>query len=1779
MHSLKQSGYCAVMASSDLSSSEEYKRLCAELAELYIKRRSIKGRITKFSNYLKTLCDLECLSTKTYSEVCTKLEKFKDMFSVFDELQSRIEVLNESNLDTELNDRDEIENTFHKCISNAKIILGTVETPNSNPEQPSPNSSSHCFQGCASQDQGFRLPVIKIPNFDGTYYKWLEFRDTFESLIHVNNKIKAIHKFHYLCSYLEGEAARVVSNLEISDKNYSEAWGLLCERYNNTRTLVNNHLNSLFKVDSIVRESDKSLRFLVDHVTKNLRALQNLGQPTEHWDTLIVHIISSKLDPSTSLKWEEHRNNLPNSEMPTLIEFHKFLRSRADVLESVQRARQDRSNPTPNNNTSNKFYRFNKPSVIAASPVHSTNRGIMNCFCCEGDHRIYDCPSFASKSAEERIMRATDLKLCLNCLRSGHTTQSCRLSSCRICNKRHNTLLHKPEQLMITAGSSTDTENTTDIPITSNTSENPSSISMSVSSTSQVVLSTALVDIVNPANKQVETVKVLLDCGSMSSFITNNLRQRLQLDTLALNATTIVGIGNSSLRVTPERCTVTIQSRCSPFSAILSCLVLPEITDTIPKYPIDIKHINIPSDIILADPNFHIPGEIEMLIGADLFWDILGPQRRYLGDKLPRLQNSKLGWLIAGPIRTNDKVTNSNASIQCNFSALESLHDKLSRFWELEELPNKPEPSQTMIEAEHPCEKHFISHTTRLESGRFSVRLPLMDTPDCLGDSYYIARKRFLNLEKRFERQPNLKKMYSDFMREYEDLGHMSKSNIPRPPLSYFVPHHAVMREKSESTKLRVVYDASCRTSSGLSINDIQMVGPNIQDSLFNILLRFRQHMYVLSGDIEKMYRQTAISEPDRDLQLILWRDDPNSPLNTYRLNTVTYGFASASYLSTRCIWQLGEECHDDNIKTVMQRDMYIDDLLTGSQTEDELMYIQDSVSRALESGCFNLRKFRSNSRTVLEKTAISSQNILSLSQSCDTLGLNWNPSADTLQFPISIQIKDPKVITKRNILSQTFQIFDPLGLLSPCTIKPKLIMQKLWADKVGWDTQVPADIERGWKRFTDNLVHITSISIPRNVIRDLPVSVELHTFGDASQSAYGACVYIKSIDQAGNVSVNLYCAKARVAPSKQALTIPRLELSGALLAAQLSNAVSKALRRQISSKFFWTDSSVVLGWLAAEPSRLKLWVANRVGCIHELSDSSTWRYVPTAQNPADLASRGVDPHQIKDSSLWWLGPPFLYKSQEYWPTLNSHHIDELPEVKVHTTIIAEPVKSCINIMKYSNLNFLQRMTAYMCRFIHNCKNTKDRRVGPLSVDELDMAFSRLAKISQQESFPLELNECLNQGKLKPKSIVASLNPFLDSQGLLRVGGRLSNTKYDYDKKHPILLHSKHHFTKILFIQEHNRLLHAGPQMLLSSIRERVWPLGGRDLARRTARSCIKCQRISARTLENIMGNLPSQRLTPDFPFSTVAADFGGPFMITDRKGRGCKITKAYLCLFICFRSKCVHLEAVSELSRDAFTLTLRRFISRRGKPKEIFCDNGRNFVATAKEISNFLQANSDFIIADAGNQNIKFKFSPAYAPNFNGLVEAGIKSAKFHLKRILGTSHLTFEELSSLFAQIEAILNSRPLCPLSSSPNDFTPLTPGHFLIGRPLTSLPSPSLEDYKVSRLDRYQRIEQARQHFWRRWQSEYITELQSRLKWRVRCRDLQPNDVVLLKEDNTAPLHWRLGRVERLFPGADGVPRVADVVTARGVVRRAISKMVLLKPNAFNGAEDVNATAPA
>ncbi|XP_025835281.1 uncharacterized protein LOC108742837 isoform X2 [Agrilus planipennis] len=503
---------------------------------------------------------------------------------------------------------------------------------------------------------------------------------------------------------------------------------------------------------------------------------------------------------------------------------------------------------------------------------------------------------------------------------------------------------------------------------------------------------------------------------------------------------------------------------------------------------------------------------------------------------------------------------------------------------------------------------------------------------------------------------------------------------------------------------------------------------------------------------------------------------------------------------------------------------------------------------------------------------------------------------------------------------------------------------------------------------------------------------------------------------------------------------------------------------------------------------------------------------------------------------------------------------------------------------RFSSYSKLIRTTAYLIRFIKNCREAiKVRNIStnvtqnknrarkelnkPLSSIELECATNYLVKLSQQQTFSKEILELEKFKKLSKTSNLLQLNPFLDESRLLRVGGRLKNASIPYDQRHQMILSAKHRFAHLLIESEHKRLLHAGCQTVLVSLRKRFWLLAAKNQIKKILRQCITCFRFNPKQSVYLMGDLPLSRITQMRAFYVCGVDYAGPFLIKE-KLRSRVAIKAYICIFVCFSTKAVHIELVSDLTTNAFLNCLKRFISRRGICKTIYSDNGKNFVGARNELvelGHFLKSTTfqNNVREYASNINIDWHFIPPHAPHFGGLWESAVKSAKYHLKRVIGETRLTFEELYTLLTQVEACLNSRPLFPMSNDPNDLSTLTPGHFLIGDLLTALPQADLCDETTHKLNRYQHLQQMLQHFWKRWHLEYLPILQPRKKWTKSTElNLNPGDMVLVREDNTPPMQWPLGRIVNTHVGSDNVTRVVSVRVAKGTIKRPVSKIYKL-----------------
>ncbi|XP_058836359.1 uncharacterized protein LOC131692951 [Topomyia yanbarensis] len=931
------------------------------------------------------------------------------------------------------------------------------------------------------------------------------------------------------------------------------------------------------------------------------------------------------------------------------------------------------------------------------------------------------------------------------------------------------------------------------------------------------------------------------------------------------------------------------------------------------------------------------------------------------------------------------------------------------------------------------------------------------------------------------------------------------------------------------------------------------------------------------------MYRMIKVQPSDQHFQRILWRNFADEPIRTYELTTVTYGTASAPYLATKCLQTLAIEgaASYPNAAKSLKENFYVDDMLTGVDTiEDGKLLVQEMVELT-ESGGFTLRKWVSNEPQLLEdlpENLLDDRTTLELDSSSSpvkTLGLLWEHRSDRFMFR-SPAWNDHFPITKRIVLADAARLFDPLGLIGPVIVQAKIFLQQLWKQKCDWDEPLATESQNFWLEYRRNLLALESLHVPRwTGFSTTSVSTEIHGFCDASEVAYGACLYLRSTSADGSVTVRLITAKSRVAPledpdrKKKRQSIPRLELSSALLLSHLYEKLVCSIQTPMPA-YFWTDSMIVKCWLSSLPSRWQSFVANRVSEIQHITRSGVWNHVAGVENPADIISRGMAPAQLQYQKRWFEGPQWVSHDRSTWPITTEVLLEpdqSLLEEKSSVTLStrAKPPNELFSLC--SSFPDLVHMTGWIRRFVYNTKagSVSHRRRGQLSFVEYEEAVTTLVRLAQQESFPEEIGHLAKGRQVQSSSILIRYDPQL-VDGIIRLGGRLAHAPISEIRKHPMILHHQHPLTKLIISHYHRKLFHAGQQLLIASVREKFWPTRIRDLARRTIHQCVQCFRSKPKVHEQIMADLPSVRVNPAAVFQKVGVDLCGPFYIRYPVRRSVPV-KCFVGIFICLTTKAVHIEIVADLSTQAFLAAFRRFVAIRGRPRLVMCDNATNFVGANRELKELRQQLNDqqfkySMIRAAEDDGIEFKFIPARSPNFGGLWEAAVKSFKGHFRRTIGNNPLSYDELHTIVQQVASVLNSRPLTPLSNDPHDYTALTPGHFLTGRPLTAVPEPDLQDIPENRLALWQRSQAFVQRIWRKWKTEYLSSLQARTKWTKKRDNIKIGTMVLVKEENLPPQKWRLGRVAEVFFSTDGNIRVVTVRTKDGTFRRGIAKICVL-----------------
>ncbi len=594
--------------------------------------------------------------------------------------------------------------------------------------------------------------------------------------------------------------------------------------------------------------------------------------------------------------------------------------------------------------------------------------------------------------------------------------------------------------------------------------------------------------------------------------------------------------------------------------------------------------------------------------------------------------------------------------------------------------------------------------------------------------------------------------------------------------LHFYMPHHAVFKESSTTTKLRVVFDGSAKTTTGVSLNDTLLVGPTIQQGVFDLIFRFRFYKIGFTADIAKMYRQIELSVPARDFHRILWRADPKALLEHWRMTRVTYGIATSAYHSIRALQETAKDTTDEVTKQTILNDFYVDDLLSGANSMEEAKHLQDELKKTLSKGQFSLRKWISNEPELIERLpenlrGCNPYEVEANTTAVKTLGVTWNHVDDKFHFTICQS--NTTAGTKRQITSECSKIFDPLGWLAPIVIKFKMWIQRIWLEGKDWDDPLPQNLIQEFQADKADLTTLTKFSFPRRVTMDNFIKLEFHCFADASIKAYAAVIYVVTEQADGFRQCALVTSKSKVAPVKT-ISLPRLELCAAQLAAKLYRQVltsMESLTLPTHEVFAWSDSTITLAWLNALPLKWTTFIANRVSDIQDVIAPSKWRHVSSQLNPADVASRGTNADKLIDDELWWKGPEFLIHSKEIWPTQPSIVMENPPEQRksLSASVNVQAPTMIVDVERFSNYQRLLRSTALVFKFIQ-CLKTKVQV--PLEPEDLITSETYLLEQAQRTNLPQDYALLRDGKKIPESSPLFSLDPFFDEKSsLIKFGG------------------------------------------------------------------------------------------------------------------------------------------------------------------------------------------------------------------------------------------------------------------------------------------------------------------------------------------------------------------------------------------------------------------------
>ena len=1630
-----------------------------------------------------------------------------------------------------------------------------------------------------------KLPKIHLTKFDGDILKWSEFWDIFEATVHQRDDLHNVDKFGYLKGQLLGAASEVLSGLELTNDNYNVAVQLLKERYGRKQFLIDAHYAKMMNIPMATYRAS-SLRSFYNVTEKHLRCLKTFGENENQRQ--ILTMLTSKLPRSVLLELEKMK---PEGEEWTVRNFRKLLhrhinsQEACDLKMKLFHRNDDSPRQQTNTNRSPNMSYSSAGESLFFNENMKTKYG-KKCIFCRDDHWSDECQQYPDIQSRKNQLK----NRCLKCMKEDHRIKDCKVLG-KVCvhcgekDKHHRTLCPKKFKQQEDSNTNTSEENETE--------------SGMVAIGETVIMKTALVTM--KSNNVTATSRAFFDSGSSRTYISEEFMNTLKLKPVEKQKFFVNTFGKAK-REEKNLPTVNLIMKTKFGSDInIKATVIKQITGPLQRTPLNLKdRKNINSNFELADT---IPTRLEtynlgLLIGNDYYDDIVLGERRKIQENLYLLK-SKVGWIISGRTKDDQQqhentmfVVSATNQIAKNVVHMDEKQDVTSfephveDLWKLESIGIRPKDSTE----KNDIAMEMFQNTVTKEGERYFISWPWRNEYQImLPENYELSLGRLKSLMKHLQKDPELLQRYDETIRTQIQNGVIEKvesTEINNKNKKHYIPHHGVIKPDSATTKLRIVYDASAKTKKGnKSLNECLHRGPVILEDLCGLLIRFRTKKIGMIADIEKAFLQIGIHDTDRDVTRFLWLNDINKPISednigVYRFARLPFGIISSPFLLGATIQHHMENAKNP-VANKIKDDIYVDNVITGTDKENEAVELYHNTKALFRDASMNLREWITNSKEVNSQIAPEDQIDAKVTK---VLGLVWNTNTDELSISTKRFNQVKGEVTKRNILATIASIYDPLGMLTPATIRLKIFLQELWQKQLGWDDSLDTNDEETWNTLTKNLQELSTIQQPRFIGNE---ESKLIGFCDASSKAYATAIYLRTVID-GKVQTNLIFSKSRNAPKKE-LTIPRLELMSTLIGVRCLRFIAKELKLEDTDKILWTDSQCVLKWIQQEENN-EVFVRNRVKEITERNDI-TFRYINTKENPADLPTRGISVPDLKTNKLWWNGPEWLLKNPKDWPQWNTEIIDPIFEDKSDDKDIIFEIAATqpeveqtvtpfeIDPTKYTSFTKLLRVTAFANRFVRNTtekSRSKHQAEVRLTSGEIDDAELLWIKYVQKKHY-------ITNGQLSQKQKQNQLNPSIYADGIIRLNGRFVNSNLPEEAKSPILLPREEYFTKLLINNVHAEICHGGTAHTLARLRQKYWIPQGRTAIKAVLKKCLTCIRFQGGPYKiKPVSPWPKSRVTVSSPFTNTGVDYFGPLYI---KSVGPQ-TKVWICLFTCTAVRAIHLEVVENMSAESFLEALRRFIARRGKPDEIISDNATNFKAARNTVNIVWKniVNDPQVHGYLSAKRIKWKFIIELSPWMGGFYERLVGTTKMALKKSIGKLHLTLTQLQTIITEVESVVNSRPLIYVDNDLENEI-ITPAHFLSLNPKTGTPVLQNIDEDDDQIDPdYQNIDKSTaqklldtwkkgnrhlEQFWKVWKDQYLLNLRERNQKfnkhpRIQSeREAKVGDVVQVKEP-TPRGTWKIGRIVEMIRSQDGEERAARILMPnKNVLQRSITHLYPLE----------------